>query len=260
MKRRDFIKRGVLLVPSIFIQRLIPAQTVLNAGGLAGFIPPSTAGGGGGGSFTFVSSTSSTGTTSTNNTTSGINTTGANLLAACVTYTGGSVASINDSKGNTWTTGLSSTFGGSNPKSIWFYCTSPTVGSVHTFTAPARSGTICNIHVYAFAKSGGSPSFQTGTDNEVHSNNWAGGSGVKPGSVTPGNANSLFLSAVIFDVAATGIATNSGFTIPNAVCSPPGPGIQSAYKIKSSSSIAEDPIWTCSTGNADAFANQVVFN
>src|SRR6185312_946914 len=130
MKRRDFIKRGALFVPSFFVPRLVPAQTILSAGGLAGFIPPSTAGGGGGGggSFTLVSSISSTGTTSTNNTTSGIDTTGANLLAACVTYTGGSVASINDSKGNTWTTGLSSTFGGSNPKSIWFYCTSPTVG------------------------------------------------------------------------------------------------------------------------------------
>jgi hypothetical protein len=49
--RRKFVKRGALFVPMLFIPRLIRAQSVLSASGLASFIPPAATGGGGGGTF-----------------------------------------------------------------------------------------------------------------------------------------------------------------------------------------------------------------
>ena len=49
MKRRDFIKRGALFVPTIFIPRLIRAQSILTAPGLASFGTNAATGGGGGG-------------------------------------------------------------------------------------------------------------------------------------------------------------------------------------------------------------------
>jgi hypothetical protein len=46
--RRNFIKRGALCLPTIFIPRLIRAQTILTANGLASFGTSAPAGGGGG--------------------------------------------------------------------------------------------------------------------------------------------------------------------------------------------------------------------
>ncbi len=48
MKRRDFIKRGALFVPAIFVPRLIRAQSILTAEGLAAFGTNAPTGGGGG--------------------------------------------------------------------------------------------------------------------------------------------------------------------------------------------------------------------
>ncbi len=65
MNRRSFIKRGALFVPTIFVPRLIHAQTILTADGLAALRkqPASGGGGGGGGSTPFITSfpTGSTG-------------------------------------------------------------------------------------------------------------------------------------------------------------------------------------------------------
>jgi len=47
--RRTFIKRGALFVPAIFVPRLIHAQSILTADGLAAFKKKSATGGGGGG-------------------------------------------------------------------------------------------------------------------------------------------------------------------------------------------------------------------
>ncbi len=64
MNRRTFIKRGTLFVPTIFIPRLIRAQTILTADGLAAFKKKSAGGGGGGGGNSpFITSVSG-GTTS----------------------------------------------------------------------------------------------------------------------------------------------------------------------------------------------------
>jgi hypothetical protein len=60
MNRRNFIKRGALLVPAamavptIFIPRLIRAQSITEAGGLAAFTPAPASGGGGGGSTSYA--------------------------------------------------------------------------------------------------------------------------------------------------------------------------------------------------------------
>jgi hypothetical protein len=50
--RRQFVKRGALLVPMIFVPQLMRAQAVLSADGLSAFVPNPPAGGGGGGDIT----------------------------------------------------------------------------------------------------------------------------------------------------------------------------------------------------------------
>jgi len=217
-------------------------------------------GGGGGGTFTFITSGSSAGTASTDNTLT-LNTTGGNLIAACISYVGGTTPSITENKGNgsaslAIDTSIDPPSG--NPKAVWYYWNvGPTVGSGHTFTVPAISGTTCNLKVFVFSRSGGNATYHTGTSAENNTGNWSSSGGVKPGSITPANGNSLFLSTVIFDVAASGIANSASFTVPDAAISP---GMQGGYKIKSSDSTAEDPNWTCSAGGGDAYSTEIDFN
>lgn len=215
--------------------------------------------GGGVVSWAFVNGTSSQGALNADNTTSPIDTTNVNLVGICVSYSGGSIPSLTDSNLNTWTTALASTFGGGNPKCIWFYCINPIVGTVHTFTIGAISGAICNIQVLAFTKSGGNPSFHSGLDSEVITGNWGSSSGIKPGSITPLSSTSIFLSSAVYDVNVSGIAVNSSFIIPNSAIPVPT-GVQVSYKIKVSDSTAEDPTWTVSSGGADAFSTMIDFN
>jgi len=237
------------------------SQTVLTAEGLAAFgkKPSSGGGGGGGGTWTLVTSSSTQGTTG-NTTTGALNTSGANLITVGFVWAGGTTPTLSDSKGNIWTLGVTSTTGGGNPKVNWYYCISPTVGSGHTFTVTAASGFSSHVHVYALTKSGGTPAFHTSNTGTATGN--FGSSHPSTGSITPANANSLFFSSVWWDTAnANSPTANSSFTVPNASTSGGGGGIQTAYKIKSSDSSAENVTWTPSPSiNADANSNLIDFN
>jgi hypothetical protein len=71
LDRRQFIKRGALFLPAIFIPRLIRAQTILTANGLATFGTTAPAAGGGGGGSTSYANTGGTGNRTTIITVSG---------------------------------------------------------------------------------------------------------------------------------------------------------------------------------------------
>jgi len=58
VNRRNFIKRGSLFVPAIFLPRILRAQSVLTADGLAAFGKTAAAGGGGGGGCDSVNDSS----------------------------------------------------------------------------------------------------------------------------------------------------------------------------------------------------------
>src|SRR2546425_7588991 len=84
-------------------------------------------------------------TTSDNNsvTTSGVDTTGANFLAVCVTSNGGSNNTPTDNKSNTWTPCTRQTAFARAAR--WFYCQGAiNVGSGHTFSQ-SESGTFMSI-------------------------------------------------------------------------------------------------------------------
>jgi lysophospholipase L1-like esterase len=141
-----------------------------------------------------VSHTSSqTGTASPNNiTSSAINTTGATLLlvgafsyTAVVPYTGGTAASVTDSKGNLWT--ALEQFGvASSGICTLFYCPAPIVGTNHTFTITVANGEYVGISAAAF-------SGITQPTIAVSGNNATSATTLQPGSLA-GPSGSLFFS------------------------------------------------------------------
>jgi len=252
MRRREFIKRGALFMPTIFIPRLIRAQSILTADGLAAYIPPATSGGGGGGAaWTLIAETSAAGDGNVGHTTTttAIDTTGANLIV--VLTPGGSFRSVSDSKGNTWTQRNDT---GGTPRHCISDKISPTVGSGHTFSINAGS----SIIVLAFAKSGGAPVFDTQTAG-VFSGNWVNGTTLKPGSITPATSADLMISGLCYDVTSSpNVSVDSSYTAHKETAAGPG-ACALAYKIKSDSS-AEDVAWLNSLGtNPDATASHAAY-
>jgi hypothetical protein len=255
--RRSFIRRSALFMPAIFIPRLIHAQSVLTADGLATYGTNALAGGGGGGGsgYTLIDhivAAGSTGTTTTGN----INSTGANLLVAGMIIGSGSVPNLVDSKSNSWTTALA----GWNNRMTLFYCLSPgSVGSGHNLASNNLSGAI--VWFAAFAKSGGSPGFDALATGNVTAN-WQS-SLLQCGSISPASANDLFVSFTAFDVG-TGAGDNcdSSFVALDtpAKNTTTGLGLDVSYKIKSSDSTAENPGWRRgAANNSDAWARQMSF-
>ena len=102
----------------------------------------------------------STGKAGTQNgvTSNAIDTTGANLIVLAVSYYGGLgntliAGEVSDSKGNTWT--ALTNRGSNNAGNVrLFYCSNPTVGSGHTFTASDSGGGGTYPSLFAIALSG----------------------------------------------------------------------------------------------------------
>ncbi|MBV9805187.1 MAG: hypothetical protein JO130_18460 [Solirubrobacterales bacterium] len=115
----------------------------------------------------------------------GINTTGASLLIAIVSwYTGGGSVSVSDSLGNAWTLG-SSYASSSDAGLATYYCSSPTVGSGHTFTvASADSPSIC-VAAFSGTRAGGTPDMQVGSTTSYQT-----------GSGTPGANGDLVITGI----------------------------------------------------------------
>jgi lysophospholipase L1-like esterase len=166
-------------------------------------------------------------------TTTGIDTTGATLLVAAVTYF--SSGTLTDSKGNTWT--ALTARGGFGFEQI-YYCVSPTsVGTGHTIS---YSGGFTVLQLLAFS---GVAAFDK----------TAGANGLTPGSITPTNANELVITLV--QDHGTGndfTSAPAGFTLTGHVSGNTSNNFATgvAYQIQTSATAA-NPTWT-ETGSGDA--------
>lgn len=155
------------------------------------------------------------GTTGQNNgnfTTSAIDTTGADLIILSLTCSHGSsaafVASISDSKGNTWTNtgGVFQVDGSNNADSTIVYCINPTVGTGHTFSTTGAGAILQSMCVEAYSGANG------GFDSVHSGGNSSGSFTVQPGSVTPNQNNSLIIVCGTAVQVAPTITINQGFT------------------------------------------------
>jgi hypothetical protein len=166
---------------------------------------------------------------------SAIDTTGASLLVAAVSwYPGGFITSLTDSEGNTWTP-LTEYAAGDGAVRL-YYVINPSTSATHTFSV---SGTNCYpalavasfIRTAAFDDENGAASASATTRNT--------------GSVTPAGDNELFVTGLAFnDTSLAGDATiNSGFTVAESQSDAVGLAVGIAYKIQTTGG-AENPTWT----------------
>lgn len=260
MNRRNFLRNaGWVSTGFIFVPRLIRAQTVLTADGLAAFKKKVSGGGGGPVSWALVAHGFVQGTgTSGSATTSAFSTIGANLVLCVANWGGGGPASGTATGGDTVL--KSSNLAVSNPKVQFFWVINPTQSASYAVTISVVSfAASVNIHAYSFNKTGGTPAVDTEAAGGG-TGNWQA-STISPGSTTPATSSDLYFAGASWDnVGSTTSATvGSGFTQ-----SPDGNlisfyGLNSAYKIKSDGT-AENPGWTGSpTSNADANCNAICF-
>jgi hypothetical protein len=233
-------------VPSPILNRLI----LMNQAAVQ--VPPAA------NAFTLIANAGGSGTPDA--TTSAIDTTGADLLVLAVSYYsggfagGGATATVQDSKGNTWT-GLTGRQGNVSANRIW-YCRGGTVGSGHTFTVLGSTGSgagAAAIAVQAWSGSNATP-FDVQNGALVTST-----TSVQAGSVTPTNNNSLIIAAASITDNSSAYNVNSGFTISNNVPWQSGTneGLSMAY-LKQDTAAAVNPTFSW-TGTADAAANNAVF-
>ncbi len=136
----------------------------------------------------------------TSATTGSIDTTGADFLVVYVYQVHSGTTTVSDSKGNTWT-GLTAISGANNGRSRIFYCTPTSVGSGHTFTVSNVSALIGGLAAMAFSGVAQSSPFDA-----ENGGNSAGSASVSTGSVSPANADSLF----VFGAGAHGPDTING--------------------------------------------------
>lgn len=219
MKRRTFIKRGALFVPTIFLPRLLRANSLPVQNQAAFFAPKTTPPSGGGGGFTYTlishaapATVDATGTA----TTAAIDTTGANLIVINVAWFSGTLT-ITDSKANSAPAGLTvQSDSVSSPirfNRIYYLVPNPAkVGSGHTFSVASTSAGYCVISVAAFAKSSGTPTFDT--ENGFTDTTGTGLTIVQPGSVTPAGNNELIVTGMTWNKTAPTVTLNQSFLSP----------------------------------------------
>lgn len=246
MNRRNFIKRGALFVPAIFVPRLIRAQADIadTAEGIAAFRRKVASGGGGGSPWSVIGTGIAAGSSNGGSSvTSGTyNTTGASLILLA-TSTFGSHPTPTDSKSNTWTLAKTVTASDSSQLSLW-YCASPTTDAAQTFGV---SGASTFPSVAALAFSGGAGGVTDQSNSAISS-----ASSLQPGSITPTANAELIVSAFYFNVSATP-TVNSSFSTPlesnhlNGECL----GLCFAYLIQTTA-VAVNPTWTLGSANPNA--------
>lgn len=172
----------------------------------------------------------------TSATTDAMDSTGANLIVLSVACDAPSTPVITDSKGNTWTPLTLSNTGGS-VKTRMYYCSDPTVGTNHTFTA---TGAFCAIFAAAFAGMESPDVFDQ--ENGATSD---GTLTIQTGSVTPVENNELVITGLGLNSAGAVVSVNSGFTILDTETFGSGNnyGGALAYKIQTAAA-SENPTWT----------------
>jgi hypothetical protein len=127
-------------------------------------------------------------------TTSSIDTSTATLIVVHIAdYVGATASTLSDSKSNTWTA-LTAITSSTMCRSHLFYCSSPSVGSGHTFTATkSGSNSYPSIQVSAWT---GTPTYDQETGHaqtSVPSEN-------QVGSLTPPVDNSLFVTGLCYEI------------------------------------------------------------
>lgn len=143
-------------------------------------------------------------------TTGAIDTTGASLIVVAIgSHT--TVPSFTDSASNTWTL-LAPGLSQNNNRLALFYCLNPTISATHTFTTTLGGSTATpSIAVASFSNVGGLGGI---TNDSIVA---ASGATLTLPTATPSRNNTLVVSALSFDAAATTIAIDSGFTITDQV-------------------------------------------
>lgn len=172
-------------------------------------------------------------------TTSSANTTGASLLYVAVSgYSAGTLGTLSDSLGNTWTL-IKSQTATTNTVAEYYCCASgsPVTGSAQTFTI-SGTGAYPSIAMAAFSGTATSP-----LDGS------SSASSASPGNISPVYNGEAFVSAISFDASSTP-SVDSSFTITDTVnyVSGGSEGISLAYKIQTHG-ITQNPAWTVSGTN-----------
>lgn len=189
-------------------------------------------------------------------TTNAADTTGANFTALVLTSTSDGAGGPSDNKSNTWNA-LTAELVGGGERVILYYAINPTVGTGHTFTFTPSSGSLPSICALAFSV--------VDTTTPFDAENAGGnsfGSTVQPGSVTPGQNDSLIIQGLAFNVTGT-LAINESYVhtgdgtdyidrAGNMM------GLAAAYLIQTTAG-ATNPTWTHTPGSSSMAAVGAVF-
>lgn len=183
----------------------------------------------------------------TGGTSAAIDTTGANLLTFNASYFGTAGVTISDSKGNTWALRKNDGVAVDNNTDSLYDCLNPTVGTGHTFTVGTPGGSNYSVGQIAAWSGATTPATVDGTPTGTA----VAALTVQPGSRTPGQAGSLFVTG-FSGHEVTGVTINSGFTIAGQTNTVGGVNYSGAmaYLIQGAAA-AINPTWTATdaTGN-----------
>jgi len=177
-------------------------------------------------------------------TTGAIDTTGATLLVpACGSYQT-NAGTWSDSKGNTFSVLFSPSGSADDDNVILGYSVgSPTVGSGHTFTDVSCIYTFDSALAFS-----GVAAFDTYTRNANKTG--SGPSSIQPGSITPAQADEVFIVIAYQIYGSVALAIDSGFTVAYRIDgSPGGSSLIFAYLIASGSSSVNPTITIDTTGH-----------
>jgi hypothetical protein len=175
-------------------------------------------------------------------TTSAINTIGATLIVAVVSYYTGAAAggpTLSDSQSNTWT--ALTTRSGNTMATRLYYVVNPTTNASHTFTL-SGANFYSSLAILAFSGS------DTASPFDVESGGVSSGSVAtfQPGSLTPSQADSVFVAGDCVGSGGGTLTIDLSFTITNQVAWSGGiyVGFAGAYLVQSGGPTARNPTWT----------------
>ena len=178
--------------------------------------------------------------------TGAINSTGANLLVAALSWKQGS-NTWTDSKSNTWAGLTQQVVAGGEIAQLFYVVGSPTVGSGHTLDVSFAD----SPSAFLFAFSGaGSYEQETGADTF--------GSTLQPGSMTPASAGALVFQMLAFNVSGTLSIDGSYTGLLQQNLTANARGGAAAYLIQGAAA-ATNPTWTHSPGSSSLAARGAVF-
>lgn len=196
--------------------------------------------------FALLDSVSAGSANNSNVTTGGIDTTGTTLIVAAVgSYPPLAAGDFSDSEGNTWTS-LTLRTPASGVGLQLFYCINPDTSAAHTFSSTVASS-YPSVAVLAFS---GNPSYEQ--ENGAVS---ASGLTLQPGSVTPGENDSLVVVGLSFNFAGATASIDGGYALPEQVAPVNGQcvGVAIGYKIQSVAA-ATNPTFTVTDETVERLA------